>query len=232
MRFLALTLSVFLWLAPALAQEQRPYLAIYTSADRVHRYSKDRFNHPIDLIVSAKNWDSFVPFLQKIKKEAQGRKIIIDLCAHGTDTVPVLLVGTEKHSYVATFGGVVNKIEENLEGLPLVLVAETCFSPTVYSRSINPYPEIIDPKKKKCLLEDRKAGNPNFPIYGITKSYSNPIPTCLESYLHSDMSMLVDLRQFRGQTVAPLDSATQDLYRDIAYAMLWFFKAKDHINKL
>jgi hypothetical protein len=229
MKVLAPLFMLWLFFAPVMAQSPSHYLAIYCSKDRIHRYGKDIFNHPIDLIVSAKDWRSFDPFLKKVKEEAHGRPIIINLMAHGTDVVPVLLVGDDKHSYAATEGAVLNHIEEII-GDDLVLVQETCFGSSVYKGSLNPYRELIR-KGDKTLLENRTKGNPKFKVLGID-GYSNPIPCALEQYLHNDMETLVDLREFTTKAPARLNEKEQKARTDVNYLLLMLNHMRDGINQL
>ncbi len=226
MKQLIISLALILsFLAPALAQEPSEFLAVYTSGDRVHRYTKQVFNHRIDALCSAKDWRSLAPFLRQVKSQAQGRKILLNLCVHGMDVCPILCVAASEKapSYSATFGGVLNVIEEELTGANLVVITETCHGSIVWAGSLTPGPELINVKAKKCLLLPRTKGAPSFEVWGV-EDYSNPIPCAMEQYLHKDFQTIHDLR-----TLAPvrLSKETQELCKYLNYVILRNEQAKD-----
>lgn len=161
---------------------------------------------------------------------AAGRQIILNLCAHGDSVVPILMVGDEKHTYVATESAVINHIEDIL-GNNLVLVQETCYGGQVLYGSLNPYPELLGIRGNKNLVEPRVKGAPAFIIYGVI-NYSNPIPCALEQYLHNDMQSIVDLRQFSKLAPERLTKDEQQLRTDINYILLMRFHLLDGINRI
>lgn len=221
---LSLVLS---FLCPVYGQAPTEYLAIYCSGDRAHRYQKDIFNHHIDAFCEAKDWRSLAPFLRKVKQEAAGRPIVLNLMAHGMDVCPVLVVSADDKfktpSYTATMAGVINTIEEELSGAQLVTVFETCFGSTVYKGSINPGKDLLNPGNKKCLLQARTKGDPDFICYGM-EDFSNPVPCALEQYLHKDFQTLVDLRKSKGGRLSP---EMQELYKILNYVILERLERQD-----
>lgn len=231
MKAISLLLALILFFSPVvLAQAPTPYICVFVSADRAHRYKPDIINHHIDLIQEAKDWRAFDPFLRKVKEQAAGRQIVLDLCAHGDSVVPVLLVGDERHSYIATESAIINHLEAIL-GDNIVLLQETCYGGQVFYGSINPYPELLGIRGAKNLIEGRTKGAPAFKVLGVI-NYSNPIPCTLEQYLHDNMETVVDLRQFHGRAPERLTKDEQQLRTDINYLLLMRFHLIDGINKI
>lgn len=231
MKSFILSLAVILsFLAPVWATEPVEFLAIYCSGDREHRYKKDVFNHPIDAFCKADDWRSLAPFLRKVKQEAAGRPICLNVMAHGMDICPILCVSADEKkdtpSYGATFGGVINVIEEELAGAQLITVWETCHGSVVYKNSLNPGKELLNLKSTRCLLLPRTKGDPTFPVYGM-EDFNNPVPCALEQYLHRDFQTLVDLRKSKGSRLSP---DLQEIYKILNYVILERLERTDGIK--
>lgn len=233
MRLLTLLLALVLFFSPiSWAQEQPPFLAIYCSADRVERFTKDRFNHHVDLFCKAKDWTSFEPFLKEVAIKAAGRPVILSMSVHGIEEVPLLCVGKdENHPFYATEGGMINKVEESGANI-LCIVEETCHASTVYAGSLNPPPHLLKHDNKRSLVENRKKGAPSFPVFGV-EDFSSPIPSALEQYLHNDFQTISDLRKYvPGVAPSRFSKFTQEVYKQLNYMLLMKYKHLDGIEKL
>ncbi len=208
MRNLILSLALIVtFLCPALAQAPDYYLAEYISSDLWNNYSDSP--HVPDLKVRAKDWKSFEPFLKEVKKNANGRPIILDLSVHGIDGVPVCAVGNDKSSYLATVGAIINLIEKYIPAENIrACVFESCFGAETYNGSITPPETLLNPHAKGCLLKPRTKGSPSFKCYGVA-NFRNIPPCALEQFLHNEFVTLEDLRIYEARPPVRLDKVTE-----------------------
>lgn len=208
MRLLTLLLALILFFSPVVgAKEELPYTVVWCSYDLQWNWSDN--THHVDRFEKAKTWTGFEKFCQDVKIEAGARPILFVLSVHGLDIPPVLAVGDERHSYVATQAAVINKLEKYFAKNDLTLIEECCYAGVAYNGSINPGTHLVR-KQTGCMLEGRQKGNPKFKVLGFPNYRSVP-PVAFEQYIHHDFQTLEDLRKYKDQAPLQLDKQLEEI---------------------
>ncbi len=219
MKSLIISLALIMsFLVPVWAQAPEPFVAAFISEDLWNNYSDNV--HRFDVKWSATDWRDFDKFLKRVVQEAAGRQIVLDLSIHGMGKdLPVCALSDNKHTYLATFGGIINHIEKHIPDAQLkALILENCYGAETYHGSINPSPNLIS-KAKGCLLEPRTKGNPNFSVYGFTNMRNVP-PCGYEQYIHNQFVTLEDIRKYKDLAPLHLDESTEETAKNLQRMIL------------
>jgi len=159
--FLSLLLSVLLFLPAWGFREQKPYLAVFCNPG----YEIFWPSLNVDCLYLAMDWEHFDDFLRKVKKEAGGRPIELDIECHGDKALLLQYPDARTGEMVTkstTMGYVINHIERYLGRERVTLIMECCYAGSVY---------------KTTIRQNKEGENcnhiPQFPVYGNSFNHMN-----------------------------------------------------------
>lgn len=199
---LSLLVVFFVTATPPAAPEcEKEFLAVFTMPGTNGDWDK---YHP-DLYFVATAWKDLDNFLYLVKKQAHGRKIVIDVDSHGSpDTKLLYLQYVDPHgnlwSSQTTTGYIINRIDASLGKENKVLILEACFAGNCYKSTMR--------GNKTSTKEADKIFNhpgvPKFPVYGVSNiaNYNN---TCFLQYKYHVNVSIEDLRKYETTLLAPPD---------------------------
>lgn len=159
----------------------------------------------VDYFEVAYSWDHFDDFLRRVKKEAAGRHIDLDLEVHGDQGLSIQYQDGRTGNIIEdtrTMGFVVNHIETILAGEDITLIAEACFAGSVY---------------KNTIRGNKKGENcnhvPAFPIYGGSYNHMNLNNFIFIQYKTKCHRYFEDLREYeykKGPSKRDMDENSPD----------------------
>ena len=197
--FLALLFSL-----PALAQSQKPYLAVYANPQPGFEIYWER-EKTDGFIFIADTWDSFPEFLKQAKINARGRKVILNLSTHGGEQGLLYLAyplfyetpwGERITVHIvkeASMGYIINEINKVFKpGEIQELDIEACFSGYVYSKSIRGNKEL---KHEGGNVIENCKEYPLFPVYGVPETFGLGNILHLQRHKYNLNINYIDLRE-------------------------------------
>lgn len=179
-----LTATLMTSVRSQMMQQPKPFVAVFCSQEFEWVWVEK--HQPDKLEVADEGWSEFEKFCKDVKKEANGRPIVIDLMVHGNDSG--LAVTVPPFAQVTSMGYVVNTIEKNVGTKNITVLLEACFSGSAY------YYTIRNQDRAKPLLNH--AGVPAFPIYGVGSGFSNYGNTVYLQWLYGSQGYFEDLRNY------------------------------------
>lgn len=172
-QLLTLLLCLFLLVTPAKAET--PYVAVYCDPSLYDQWNG--YTHQLDYRFKAKSLKDFEGFLKEVKTRAGNRKIILDICIHGTAWNKYLAFFVLNNE-LFTERQLLYRIDSILDSKQIeAVVEETCFGGNVYHNTVLGY-------------------SPSYPVYGM-ENFSNLTTLALESYEHQNFLFLKDLRVYK-----------------------------------
>jgi hypothetical protein len=190
---------VFFQASAGIAQEEKPFIAVFCNPDPNFMVPWRWYRDKIDMIYKPQTWDDLHPFLQEVKKRAGSRKIVLDIDVHGSKEGYLYLQYDRqtpplcKEEHKASVGYVLNKIEEALPGRVQEVDLEACFAGIVYKKSIRNNPSL---KHSEGDVVADHYSYPPFPVYGVRNfpNYMNSV--FIQRWIIKTDIVLNDLRKY------------------------------------